>query len=431
MKPIKFKSVLLLPLLLLALVGCGSDSDDADDDSEDIDTSCTTSETSEVASNTLPEIQYTEVDEGSAANDSRATAQTLQSNTILTGQGSYEFPGAGCVDCDDFFAMTVSEGDELQFELTTPQGMTAFIYLYNDNGSTPVAYNEDGEYEKRLEYTVPSGLTNLVIYISTYQGTGDYELTITTPVEAVAIADVPAAECLANLEGAISNAVSGAVVSGATINLREGDGVKTGDVDYTTTSDAQGNYSFTDVDAGDYTIEIVKADFITHYLDVPLPGEKTTEKKFQLSPTLAEGEELRLVMSWGAQPYILDSYLNGPNGSGGSFTVKYYARTGTGVSLDRDATYGYGPETMTFTQLNEGTYTYWINDYTNRSNSSSTALGVSGANVTVYDSSGIVKQYKVPSGAGTKWNVLTITVDGSGGYTINDVNTLGNWSESP
>lgn len=428
----KIKSLLMLPVLMLALAGCGSSSDTDTDNT--VDNTCTPV-TETVQYTTLPEITYADVEETLADHSSKATAQDLQSsNVIISGEGFYPSLGA-CDGCDDYYALSVSAGDELDMELSTAQGMTTFIYLYENDDANTNTFVDSADSVKRLSYTVPTGVTDLYIYVYTTltnaQTTGEYTLKITTPVEPEALTDTITSGCTAGLQGALTDAVNGSVVEGATLNLREGSGVKTGTVDYSVTSDAQGQYSFTDINAGEYTIEIVKADYITHYLDIALADDKTAEKKFQLSPTLAAGEELRLVMSWGAQPYILDSYLNGPNGSGGSFTVKYYERTGTGVSLDRDATNGYGPETMTFTQFNEGTYTYWINDYTNRSNSSSTALGVSGANVTVYDASGIVKQYKVPSGTGTKWNVLTITVNGSGDYTINDVNTLGNWSESP
>lgn len=425
---------------MLALAGCGSSSDDSTSDTPDTpdtpDTAaCTTSETIKTEHTSLPQITYTEVDEGSAANDSRETAQSISaSNTILTGNGSYQFPGAGCVDCDDYFSLVVTEGDELEFELSTPDGMTAFIFIYEGDATNTNIYSDSGDSVKRLEHTVSSGVTSLIIYVNTYQGTGDYTLKVSSPVEPVTITQTTSAECLANLTGEISNAVSGALITGATVNLREGEGAKTGDVDYTTTTNSLGEYDFTDVDAGDYTLEIIKSDFITHYLDITLAGEKTTEKKFQISPTLAQGQVLRAVMSWGASPNILDSYLHGPTSSSGTFTVKYYNRSGGGATLDRDATKGYGPETITFTELNEGTYTYWINDYSNGSGNSSTTstkLAESGANVTVYDSSGIIKQYKVPVGGGTKWNVFTITVDSAGAYTINDVNTLSGWSESP
>ena len=431
MKKNDSKSFLLLPALLLALTGCGSSSDTESEDtgnSGEETAACSTSEGNAVANTYLPEITYTEVDEGSAANDSKGSAKPVVSNSIVSGTFAY---GS---DYDDYYVLTVTDGDKFEIELSTPNaGTNALLQLFSDSEFTGTQ-DDSGNSVKRVSYTVPADMTELYILVTAYDGSGPYSLKITTPAEPVAIESTPAAECLANLEGSLSNAVNGAVVADATINLREGTGVKTGTVDFTATGDAQGNYEFTDVDAGEYTVEIIKEGYITHYLDIELVGEKTTEKKFQLSPSLTDGQLMRVVMSWGASPSILDSYLNGPKSTSGMFDVRYYKRTGDGASLDRDATSGYGPETITFSTFNEGTYTYWINDYSNGSegsNTSSTKLGESGANVTVYDSTGIIKQYKVPSGAGTKWNVFTITVDGSGNKTINDVNTLGVWSESP
>lgn len=422
----KIKSLLLLSALMLALAGCGSDDSTTDNTTEEEDV-CATSTGTGVENTYLPEITFTEVDEGSAGNDSRATAETIaSSNTILTGNGSYQFPGAGCVDCDDFFSLAVSEGDELEFELTTPEGMTAFIYLYEGDATTTEVYSDSGDYVKRLEHTISAGVTSLIIYINTYQGTGDYELQIKTPVDPVTIAATPPAECLANLQGALSNAVDGAVIEGATINLREGTGVKTGTVDFTTTSGAQGQYELTEVDAGDHTIEVVKEGFITHYFDIKLEGEETTEKKFQLSPTLEEGQ-FRIILSWGASPQVLDSQLHGPKSTSGSFHVNWRNWDGDGANLDKDASNGYGPETITITTFNPGTYTYWVNDYTNQYREGSTILASSGANVTVYDSTGIVKQYTVPSGVGTRWSVFTMTGEG----VITDVNELDEFSYCP
>jgi len=423
MKQININSILLVPALLLALTGCGASSDTSDDLAGNSDNSCTTETTNTTQYTTLPQITYTEVDEGSAANDSRETAQDIETNSIVTGEGSYQFPGAGCIDCDDYYVMAVTEGDEFEFELTTVSGMTAFLLLFN--GPDYITQVEGGDSVKRLSYTIPSGMTELVVYINTYQGTGEYTLKTTSPQEPVAIEEVPSAQCLANLNGSVSNAVSGAVLSAATINLREGEGVKAGVVDHTVTSTSDGSYSFTDVDAGTYTAEVAISGFITNYVTIDLAGDKTTEKKFQLSPTLADGE-VRIVMSWGASPNILDSYLNGPKSDTGAFTVYYKHRSDSNAQLDRDATSGYGPETITISTQHTGTYTYWINNYSNRSNSSSTALAASGATVTVYGDAGIVKQYSVPSGAGTKWNVFTMT---SG--VVTDVNTLSDWSEQP
>lgn len=424
MNKVDLKSILLVPALLMALTGCGSDSDSDDAIGGTGGNSCTTEEVANTTANTtLPEITYTEVDEGSALNDTLETAQDITTNSIIAGEGSYEFPGAGCVDCDDYYLMTVVEGDEYEFELTTVSGMTAFLLLFD--GATFLTQVEGGDSVKRLSYTIPAGMTELVVYINTYQGTGGYTLKITEPQEPVVIEEVPTAQCLANLKGSISNAVSGAILSAATINLREGETVKTGEVDYTTTSDSAGSYSFTDVDAGTYTAEVAINGFITNYVNIELAGEKTTEKKIQLSPTLAAGE-IRIVMSWGAAPNILDSYLNGPKADSGTFTIKYYYRSDSDSQLDRDATSGYGPETITISTQHTGTYTYWVNNFSNKSDSSSTALAASGATVTVYGETGILKQYSVPTGAGTKWNVFTMA-----GGVITDVNTLSAWSEQP
>jgi len=427
MKQVNISSFFLVPALLLALTGCGGTSSTSDDVVADTgkgdELSCTTETPNTTANTTLPQITYSEVEEGSALNDTLETAQDIETNSIITGQGSYQFPGAGCVDCDDYYTMTVAAGDEYEFELTTVSGMTAFLYLFN--GADYLTHVEGGDSIKRLSYTIPADMTELVVYINTYQGTGEYTLKTTSPQEPVVIAEVPSAQCLANLTGSISNAVSGAVLSAATINLREGADVKTGVVDHTIASGIDGNYSFTDVDAGTYTAEVITSGFITNYVNIDLAGEKTTEKKIQLSPTLASGE-VRIVMSWGASPKILDSYLNGPKADTGAFTIKYYHRSDSNSLLDHDATSGYGPETITISTQHTGTYTYWVNDYSTRHNLSSTALAASGATVTVYGEAGIVKQYSVPAGAGTKWNVFTMT---SG--VITDVNTLSDWSEQP
>ena len=434
MKKINIRSLLLVSALLMALTGCGG-GDGASSSTNDVaggdnngsgngdEPSCTIETANTTANTTLPQITYSEVQEGSALNDTRETAQGIETNSIITGQGSYQFPGAGCVDCDDYYAITVAEGDEYEFELTTVSGMTAFLYLFD--GADYLTHVEGGDSIKRLSYTIPANLTELVVYINTYQGTGEYTLKTTSPQEPVVIEEVPSAQCLANLEGSISNAVSGAVLSAATINLREGEDAKTGVVDHTIASGIDGSYSFTDVDAGTYTAEVTINGFITNYVNIDLAGGKTAEKKIQLSPTLAAGV-VRIVMSWGASPNILDSYLNGPKPDSGTFTIKYYHRADSNALLDRDATSGYGPETITISTQHTGTYTYWINDYSSRSNSSSTALAASGATVTVYGEAGIMKQYSVPAGAGTKWNVFTMT-----NGEITDVNTLGDWSEQP
>lgn len=421
MKINSLKNFLLVPVVLTALVGCIASSDDSSDD-DDSDAGCSVNgEVSTLI--TLPQIVYTEVPETSASNDTGADAQLIESNSIVTGSVAY---GS---DYEDTYMLSVNEGDKLSFILSNVAGgsaRTIFLYFYNDSvfgGATSVGGVESSDPAKRFEYTVPAGMDNLYVWVQAYDGSGAYTLTVTTPQEPVTIENVVVPdECKANLQGSISDAIDvGVTISDATIYLRKGTDVKTGLADETVNVDAEGNYSFTGVEAGSYTAEVVSDGYFSVYENIKLAAKKTTEKKFSLSQTLEEGQ-IRLVLSWGANPKDLDSYLQSTGSSAGNFTVSYVTKSATGVILDRDSTYGYGPETITISTHNGGTYTYWISDWSNRSNASSTALGASGASVSVYTYEGLFAQYKVPSGTGNRWNVLTISPTGD----ITPVNTLGN-----
>ncbi len=421
------KKFFIIPAIVLLLSGCFGSNDDSDDDDDSNDgdvTACLTGSAGSPDNVTLTPIEFTEVDETASANDSAATAQAIQTNSIISGSASYQFPGAGCVDCDDFYVLSVQEGDQFEISLESADGNAKNfdLYLYNGQpigGATSVGSSEDGDSEERLSYTVTAGVTELIIYVYAVLGTGDYTLTVTTPQEPVAIEEAPAAACLANLQGSVSDAANGAKLGNVTIDLRAGSNTQTGDVVATTVTAVDGSYSFTDVDAGHYTAAISKAGYFTDYVNVSLEGDQTTEKAFAITETLDPGQ-FRIVLSWSATPQDLDSYLSGPKLPSGTFQVSFSTKSSGGSVLDTDAALGYGPETVTILTQNSGTYTYWVKDFTNRYYTSSTALSQSGARVSVYNSDGLAKVYYVPtSGSGTRWNVFTLNGD-----TITDVNTL-------
>lgn len=420
------KRLFVIPAIVLLLSGCIGDDDDSNttnNDSNDI-TACLTGSASSPDNVTLTPIEYTEVDETASANDSAATAQAIQTNSIISGSASYQFPGAGCVDCDDFYVLTVAEGDKFDISLESADSNTKNfdLYLYNGQpigGATSVGSSEDGDSEERLSYTVEAGVTELIVYVYAALGTGAYTLTVSTPQEPVAIEEAPAAACLANLQGSVNDAANGSKLGDVTVDLRAGSDTETGDVVATTVTAMDGSYSFTDVEAGHYTAAISKDGYFTDYVNVSLEGDQTTEKAFSITEALAAGQ-FRVVLSWGSTPRDLDSYLSGPKLPSGTFQVSYSSKSAGGSVLDTDASYGYGPETVTILTQNSGTYTYWVKDFTNRDNTASTALSRSGARVSVYNSEGLAKVYYVPtSGSGTRWNVFTLN-----GETITDVNTL-------
>jgi hypothetical protein len=119
------------------------------------------------------------------------------------------------------------------------------------------------------------------------------------------------------------------------------------------------------------------------------------------------------VLTWGASPNDLDSHLTGPNADGSRFHV-YYASRGSltlapFAKLDVDDVSGFGPETMTITQMNAGTYRYSVHDFSNRSSATSTALRSSGAKVQVYTPAGLAQTFFVPNQAGTLWTVFELS----------------------
>lgn len=210
----------------------------------------------------------------------------------------------------------------------------------------------------------------------------------------------------------------GSRVSGYVINVMNGGGVNAtlrflkggqfGTPEKEISAKFDGSFE-TQLPAGTYTVEIRAAGFITGYEEIEVyENQELTGLNFSLSPNLQNGE-IRIVLTWGAQPYDLDSHLEGRSSSGNSIHISYMNMMVQDVAkLDLDDRVSYGPETTTIYDT-AGSYTFSVYDFTNGRNSSSTALGVSGATVKVYlpgETQPVV--YTVPAGAGTVWTVCRI-----------------------
>ena len=131
-----------------------------------------------------------------------------------------------------------------------------------------------------------------------------------------------------------------------------------------------------------------------------------------------QGESsFRAVLTWGERPYDLDSHLMGPTPDGSKFQLYFnnrdiYYQGQVYSNLDTDDIYSYGPETITVNKLVDGTYDYYVHNYTNGDVTSSPQLSISDAMVQVYDNKGsILKTFNVPkSGTGAVWHVFTLIV---------------------
>lgn len=198
-----------------------------------------------------------------------------------------------------------------------------------------------------------------------------------------------------------------------------------------TVSGSGGNYSFTDLDAGQYTGQVYGTGYSTTYFTLVCAGGMLmAAQNATVTPMLVPGE-IRIVLTWGATPSDLDSHLTGPLPDGSRFHM-YYPLKGSSspwpeyVNLDLDDVTSYGPETTMIIQQIPGIYRYSVHDYTNRYSGSSTALSNSGAQVRVYWGSDLVASFPVPTGqGGTLWTVFELNGD-----TITPINTM-SYQSSP
>ena len=195
----------------------------------------------------------------------------------------------------------------------------------------------------------------------------------------------------------------------------------------TGTTNADGNYTITNVGKGNHDASGTNGEFCPFSAPFAIPDDFTGESftyNFSMSPVLEAGQ-IRMVLNWGATPPDLDSHLRTPDiegsthhiyyGNTGSYTVVPYAK------LDTDDVDGYGPETITIGQLFTGTYTYYIRNFTGGSD----GLKNSGAVAQIYSGESCTATIiEVPTDSdGVYWHVCNI--DGATG-DITVVNQIQN-----
>jgi len=241
------------------------------------------------------------------------------------------------------------------------------------------------------------------------------------------MADVPDIKSTGVVFGQITDATNNRAIQGVSVSIGE----------ISSTTDSNGNYRLegvpegtirltinasvtagvaplttqfsSDLREGTQTITAEATGYSTYIYDGLEVFESTeTRHDISLSPRLTDAQ-MRFVLSWGASPSDLDSHLRTPYG-----TKIYYGNRGSATAppyalLDVDDTNGYGPETVTIYQFREGTYHYFIYNY-----SGSPAITTSNAVVKIYAADGTTRSVDVPtSGTGRYWYVAT--VDGSTG----------------
>lgn len=209
--------------------------------------------------------------------------------------------------------------------------------------------------------------------------------------------------------GIIVDAVNGQGLGGVALSFREGRQNKSGDIVLTEYTDVDGSYT-AELEENTYTVCAELENYQTEYFEVEVTkGNTTSDQNLTMSSILASGEA-RIVLEWGETPEDLDAHLTG-NVGGDSFHVSFRNMSfGDIVNLDVDDRNGFGPETITISDISRGTFTYSVVDYINQGMGfSSSALGNSGATVKVYIAGDDQPRiYEVPVGAGVIWNVFEI-----------------------
>jgi hypothetical protein len=209
--------------------------------------------------------------------------------------------------------------------------------------------------------------------------------------------------------GQVLSAVSGQGIAGAQVCHASGSPC--------TTSDGAGNYSLANLKTGPQTLRATANDFFPLEQSITVVPGQTVSMNFSLSPRLAPGE-MRIVLTWGQDPSDLDSHLWLP--ASHKYHIYWNHRGDCNndpyACLDVDDRTSYGPETITIVERFSGMYRFAVHRYAGTG-----SLTTSGARVQVYNDTGLVGDYPVPSsGSGDWWFVLEI--DGnSGAITLRNI----------
>lgn len=235
-----------------------------------------------------------------------------------------------------------------------------------------------------------------------------------------------------SVKGNVKDALKGTPVDNAIVKLRKGWNNKEGTyctnffgVVRETKTDSNGYFSLS-VKVGSYTAEIIKEGYVTAYYNViagPDGGLSVLSQTDMVLTPLLLDNEYRIILTWGNEPYDLDSHLTYYIGDEKKSHVFYRNKIAilNGeilAKLDFDDTSSYGPETITTivntTLFKEGNkFSYSVHDFLNKNSINSNKLSLSNATIHVYTGNKLLKTFSVPKNKnGTVWHVFDITEHG-------------------
>jgi hypothetical protein len=222
------------------------------------------------------------------------------------------------------------------------------------------------------------------------------------------------------VKGQVTDALTGGALADVNYIVRRGWNNIDGEV--VTQGTTTGTSYSIELAPGNYSIEFSKGDYINVVVNVVIRSDAETNRNVAINPISdieIDGDGFRVVLTWGEHPRDLDShlYLRDLDGNAvfhTSYYNMYYRVDGEIVgNLDLDDVSSYGPETSTVYSLaEEGTYSFYVHDYTNRNSQSSTALANSGAQVKLYSGEALLATFTIPQNReGTLWHVFDYDIE--------------------
>ena len=275
---------------------------------------------------------------------------------------------------------------------TSPGGTVSLTCTAEDDDEDILTYSwecTDGNFAPNgstATWTAPDSPGTYSISCTVVDGAGGSDAA-TIAIEVILVSGV-------GVSGKVLNAVDQSPVANVSVTI----------FGQTGTTNTDGNYTILNVGTGDHDVTGTSDGFCPFSAPFTIPDGYEDEfftYNFSMSPIL-EGEQIRMVLNWGATPRDLDSHLLTPEIEGNTHHI-YYSNRGSYtavpyVKLDTDVTQGYGPETITINQLFAGTYTYYIKNY-------------SGGNSGLKNSNAVVQIY---SGESCASNIIEVPTDTNG-----------------
>ena len=237
------------------------------------------------------------------------------------------------------------------------------------------------------------------------------------------------------IAGQIINSVNGHALNDVVLEIRKGWNNSFGEIVKSVQTHYDGRYQ-TELPIGNYTIMMKKDGYVTDCLNVAVTKLGNSNLDGTMVPDGSTEQltgDLRIVLTWDEKPRDLDSHLWGPDGNGGEFHT-YFSNKNYSLnagelmaSLDYDVLFGYGPETTTIYKMNdEVLYSFYVYDFTNRYEQSSTELANSGAQVKLFMGNQLFRTINVPSfGVGSVCHVFNYDAKTNSIIIVNEFSTQG------